>query len=101
MPKKRAKGIIPPLPGSLVISGHDFEVELAHMEDRYGDCDVTKRKIRIDPTEPLDRQWETLFHETIHAVLGLSGYSELLKDDLEEALVVLLQHQLWPLLDFR
>jgi Zn-dependent peptidase ImmA (M78 family) len=97
---KRA-GRVPKLPKSLLISGHKFIVECSELEEMYGDCDVQQRKIRINSSKSSEKQWETLFHEVIHAILGISGHSELLKEDGEEALTRLLEHQLWPLVEFR
>jgi Zn-dependent peptidase ImmA (M78 family) len=100
--KRVAKKVVgPKIPASIQISGHDFAIETSELEEMYGDCDVQQRKIRINSAKSLEKQWETLFHEVIHAILGISGHSELLKEDGEEALTRLLEHQLWPLVDFR
>jgi hypothetical protein len=102
MAKKPARTAgIGPLPASIYIAGHCFSVDLVALEDKYGDCDIAERKIRINPDKPLDLQWQTLFHEVCHAVLGIGGLAEMLDEKEEEAIVLALDNLLWPLVDFR
>ena len=92
---------MPPLPKKLTILGHPIKVVLVSKleDDNHGDCDHIKRTIRISTSYPLDQQWATLYHECTHMVLGLTGLSELLTDNLEEAVVVAIENGLYPLIN--
>ena len=89
------------LPKSIIIAGHSFSVEEMLLEDKHGECDVAGRKIRINSESSLEMKWHTLFHEVLHAVLGIAGLSEILEEKVEEAVVLSLDHLLWPLVEFR
>jgi hypothetical protein len=98
-------------PEVLEISGHPFTIEYydeipgteAKTKDEeetvYGDCDITRRRIRIslkhnETDEQLER---TLLHEILHAILGLSGQAERLEgenNEQEEGIVVALENAL-------
>ena len=71
-------------------------------EESWGDTLIAKRRIRvaIEPHETEEQLESTLLHETIHGILGVSGLAEILEgadENLEEALVVALEHGLHPL----
>ncbi len=58
-------------------------------EELWGDCDVAKRHIRIKVDATDDEYNRVLRHEVCHMRLGISGLSELMTPELEEALAVL------------
>ena len=89
-------------PSTIEIMGTIFTVRyLQVLKDEdgtnlSGDMNGNDRLIRINLSqhshdEILER---TLLHEIIHAVLHMSGQSEILKDSTEEAIVVALENGL-------
>lgn len=68
-------------------------VELEHVQfdndDRWGDCDVGKRIIRIVETATDEEYARVLRHEVCHMRMGISGLTEFMTPELEEALAVL------------
>lgn len=58
-------------------------------EELWGDCDVGKRIIRIKDDATDEEYQRVLRHEVCHMRLGISGLSEFLTPELEEALAVL------------
>tara|TARA_R100000742_G_C4256970_1_gene74823 strand:+ start:129 stop:404 length:276 start_codon:yes stop_codon:yes gene_type:complete len=57
----------------------------------YGDCDVATRTIRIEKSLDDNLTKRVIKHETMHMKLGLSGLSEILTDEQEEAICVLVE----------
>lgn len=89
------------LPTSLTIMGCQFAVYNASLGgDTYGETEGIERTIKVDLAKHHSQEQvaSTLFHEVIHAVLHVSGQSELLKGKQEEALVVALEHGLSPII---
>lgn len=80
-------------PQRIKVLGEWFRV--LHMdlseEGLFGDCDVDNRVIRIDQSLEGKSFKETLKHEKFHAMLRISGISELLGDQLEEAICRLVE----------
>lgn len=70
-------------PKHLTIGGRKIKIILDEDIDEHGLYYHDARKIVINPTkeEPL----ASLLHESIHAVLTISGLAEVLDDKLEEA----------------
>ena len=70
-------------------------MQVSNLKGIYGDCSVSEKKIRIHQTQSVEAAKHTLWHEAIHAALGLSGITELLDDknvNLEEAVVRCIEH---------
>jgi len=85
----------------LNILGVPFEVVLADLEDgTYGETEGHARKIMINRNQPKNLVLSTLFHEAIHAVLHVSGHTELLTHQQEEALVIALESAFAHAIDF-
>lgn len=85
----------------LNILGVPFEVVLADLEDgTYGETDGHARKILINRNQPKSLVMSTLFHEAIHAILHVTGHTELLTHQQEEALVIALESALAHAVDF-
>jgi hypothetical protein len=87
------------LPEFVIILGCKFSVSDVVLSDNtYGETDGTERTIKVDLHKHTSQEQvtSTLFHEMIHAVLHVSGQSELLRGKQEEALVVALEHGLMP-----
>jgi hypothetical protein len=62
-------------------------------ETLYGDCDAALRVIRIEKTLDDDMTKRVLKHEKMHMRLGLSGLSEILSSEQEEAICVLMESE--------
>lgn len=87
------------IPSSLNILGTEFKVTVRKLKERdlCGYTDIVKREISVDSSMAADAQIETFYHEVVHAIIGLAGYSSILGDDVEEALA---QHLGYALLCF-
>ena len=46
-----------------------------------GTYEAEKNAIEISTAQPVEKQWQTLFHELYHVILNYSGQSELDKDE--------------------
>lgn len=89
------------LPTSVTVLGKDFDISYTMDIDTntYGETNVLERTIKINSNK--DKKESTLLHEIIHAVLGVSGYSERMSEQEEEALVVLLENGLENLIELK
>ncbi|MBA2680996.1 MAG: hypothetical protein H0U76_21695 [Ktedonobacteraceae bacterium] len=89
-------------PRSVKVLGVKFRVKYvdglvnSKADALYGDCDGPGHTIRIcTKLNKTPQACEaTLMHEVIHAILYLTGQSELLSEDREEALVLSLENGL-------
>jgi hypothetical protein len=63
-------------------------------EKSYGETQGFERLIKIKDSLKGEVYEATLMHEIIHAILHTSGISEMLGEELEEAIVVSLEHGL-------
>ena len=79
---------------TIEILGNTFKVIYIDLskEDLCGDCDVNKRLIRISTAISAEEQVSTLFHECIHAALGLAGINNLFSEEIEEAVVCCIEN---------
>ncbi len=59
----------------------------------YGDCNLTTRTIRVEQSLDDEIAKRVLRHEKMHMKLGLSGLSEMLNPEQEEALCVLMESE--------
>ncbi len=80
------------------ILGNRFKVIYCDLskEDLCGDCDTNKRIIRISTHITPDEQVSTLFHECLHAALGIAGINNLLTEEVEEAIVCCIENAFNP-----
>ncbi len=76
------------LPTSIQILGNTITVEhvdnMAVIGDRFGDWNVSKNLIRVQSLGqgiPNDACFAAYHHEVVHAVLDLTGHSELSSDE--------------------
>lgn len=72
--------------------------------EAFGEFFIAARVIKIKKEQPEEMKWETLLHEVIHAVLGLSGISDTLDswgDSIEEGIVVALENGLHDHISFK
>lgn len=102
--KKKRLAIESALPSKIVVFGIPFEVKVCNLKGSSGDCTLDDRVIRIHQTQSLEQAKATLWHEAIHAAIGLSGLSELLEEkstsgNLEEALVRCMEHAFSDVVD--
>jgi len=74
------------IPKSLSILGKNIPVKRGNLKDAHGQFDRTDFEITLDTKCPAHLIEETLMHEAMHAVLWISGVSQLLREDLEEAI---------------
>ena len=80
-------------PQRIQVLGEWFKIEHTDLipEGLCGDCDVDNKVIRIEQSLEGKTFKETLIHEKFHAMLTLSGLSQFLSDELEEALCRLIE----------
>lgn len=74
------------LPTTFNLLGHTITV--VHRNDLYDDCECYGRWTQQDMKIEIDTghagkslQWHSLYHEIMHAVLDLTGYSKESKDE--------------------
>lgn len=99
----------PKVKKSVPVMGQKYSIEYYDniktddKEDVYGDTDKGKKRIRIDLSNNKSQSLvrSTLLHEVLHAILSQSGLDNLLTDEVEEAIVVAIEHGLFPLVEFR
>jgi hypothetical protein len=91
--------------GSIPLFGYEYEIQLvtalrdpADGKELDGYCDYGSQTILIDTSLNETKRLSVLLHESIHAILYLSGQSQLLDDDREESLVLALEYGLAPAL---
>ena len=83
------------LPTHVTVLGAEFTVSQEKIgEGIWGECDMQKRILRIDPDQP--DPMSTLFHEVTHAAFAISGWAKELGEEREEALTQMLEHALGP-----
>jgi hypothetical protein len=92
-----------PLPSDIYALGVRFRVEMhedlddgaaddPELEPTWGDTVGYLRRIRISSKQDTRRQWTTLLHEYLHAVLYINGVSSTIRDDVEEIIVQSMEH---------
>lgn len=91
-----------PLPEYIDALGVPFRVELHQdldsgedeedLEPTWGDTVGHLRRIRISSEQDTRRQWTTLLHEYIHAVLYVNGVGNVLNEQTEEIIVQSIEH---------
>ena len=86
------------LPSKILVGGMEFKIILKEIED-FGVMDFDARIICIRKSLTKEEQLDTLLHEVHHAALSVSGVCNVLSDDnLEEALVRLVEHMVVPII---
>jgi Zn-dependent peptidase ImmA (M78 family) len=83
------------LPTEVYALGIKFTVKLVDKVDdtgSVGETLVDHRIIKVDKDQDTRRQWTTLFHEYMHAVLHTNGIGNVLDPDLEEVIVQSTEH---------
>jgi hypothetical protein len=84
-------------PKKIVIAGHEIAIVWDHTfeGDEYGESDFDAMTIRIAAKANTKKERAvTLFHECIHMALMITGHSQYLGEDKEEAIVVALERAL-------
>jgi hypothetical protein len=77
------------IPKRVRVAGHWIKVRWDDLGGVFGQYDQDKMEIVLSNNikgDP-DTAWETLYHEMMHASLGLSGLAEILGETTEEAIV--------------
>ena len=77
-------------PSAILVFGQVVNIEFSRIHGNYGLCDAEERMLTLDTTQTKEQAYDTLVHEIIHAVLGISGMAELFTDEQNEALTVAL-----------
>lgn len=67
------------------------------LDEQHGDFNLDKALIRVDSTNPEKIQGITKAHELLHACIGISGLTEILTTEQEEAIVRCIEHGFFPL----
>jgi hypothetical protein len=65
----------------------------------YGSIDVQEGIVRFDAALKGRQHDMTVFHEWLHGLIQVSGLVSLMDDKTEEALVLMLEHHVFPMLD--
>lgn len=89
------------LPKTVAVAGTELEIDIRPKFEHMGEFLHDRRTIVINGSYPLEAQWQTLFHETLHAALYLSGQAEGLTGAKEEAIVIAIENSLWPIISFK
>ena len=77
-----------PLPASMLVMGQRYRVRGESIDGRLGVSDHHAQTIDISPEQATDSQADTLLHESLHALIWVSGASEMFHDgDVEERFV--------------
>lgn len=99
-PARSYSNLWKPIPKTINILGHEIKVVVTNKfdKDNCGESHPDKQMILIRKNLSPRLQWLTLLHEACHMCLGLSGHSELLSSDGEEAIVTCLEYGLFPFL---
>lgn len=87
------------LPKSITILGKEFKIVVTSLKGLHGDCNVSDKLIRIHQNLTKDEALSTLFHEAIHGALGISALNEMLSENLEEAIVRLIENAFADIVD--
>lgn len=85
---------------NLKIMGKNIKVTSAKLEDGdFGDYSSKDYLIRLNSSlSSIDDIRSTLLHESMHAILHMTGHSQRLEVNDEEAIVWALEHGLYPIL---
>ena len=97
--KARKEALEKALPRQITVMGRVFDVQISNLKGADGDCLIAESRIRIHQAQSLESAKATLWHEVIHAALGISGLNELLTDSLEEAIVRCFEHSFSDVVD--
>jgi hypothetical protein len=76
-------------PRTVDVLGQKFKIRYKHeddMEDCLGITFTASREIWLQDGLPADQMRRVLIHEITHAILGISGITEKLNPQLEEAI---------------
>jgi len=84
----------PSKPTSISILGQNVRIQYMDLEDMYGCFEQNPLTIKMDKGLEGEAFERVLFHELFHAVVHISGLSELLAHDLEEALATACEYGL-------
>jgi hypothetical protein len=88
---------IPKLPNTIFVLGVPFRVEVlpALMSEGvpvHGETMGQYHRIRISADQDIARQWQTLVHEYVHAVLHVVGAGNVLSGEIEEVVAQSLEY---------
>lgn len=90
---------------TIPIMGVPFKITYPAKVDKrdkhVGESDGVNRTIKVKKSLTDDPKRSTILHEIIHSILYVSGQSERLTEEQEEALVLALEHGLDPLYELR
>lgn len=88
---------LPRLPTSITVLGVEFRIELvpdlkSEGERVSGETVGEYHRIRIDAGLDIERQWQTLIHEHVHAILHVVGVGNFLDPAVEEVIAQSLEY---------
>jgi len=94
--------------GTVSVMGINFTLEYVDKVSHEGEhvsglTQGSDRKISVSLTENSTKELResTSFHELLHAILYVTGQSEMLTTEQEEALVVAVEHGVLQFMDFK
>lgn len=89
------------LPSTVYPAGIPFKVVEDKLdEDEHGEMIGEMRTIRISSEKShQSTKWDTLLHEYLHAILYVSGLSQVLDEKMEEGIVITMECHLKHLID--
>ena len=83
------------------ILGHEIPVVRKELKDTWGlmeEIGCGEYQITVRKSATPDESKKILLHETMHAILAISGISSTLSEEMEELIVTSLEHGLYPIL---
>jgi hypothetical protein len=84
------------MPKYISILGKRIQIKQVGLEENHGEYHASPRVIKIDSS--CTDKYETLFHESLHAALEISGLRETMQNGQEEAVVRCIENALFPLI---
>lgn len=89
------------IPNHVYPCGKKFKVTVGSMPlNTYGETHGVDKTITLNGSPKKKRHLHsTLYHEYIHAILHCTGLSQMLSEELEEALVVAMEENTFHLID--
>ena len=93
------------MPTRISIMGIPFEVKyltkVDHQDNHLGETDGAGRVIKIKKGMAEEVTKATLMHEIVHAIIYVTGHTEMLKHKHEEAIVLAIEHGLSQLYELK
>lgn len=87
------------IPKSVTVAPHRYSVEVKRLDDCWGRVILAEGRIEMSDALSLERQWEVLGHEIVHACFEMAGLNGEKKVRLTvEQICCLVGHQIGTML---